>query len=190
LRQDVNRGKGASVRLGMLEARGELVLFTDADLSTPLDELGTLEAAVAAGAHVAIGSRGIDRTMIERRQGLGREVSGRAFNWLVRCLLLDDIRDTQCGFKLRQHCVRPIFTRQRILRFGFDVEILAIARALSSSSQSVPSAGATTRTRGLILAACSRVSRPARAWTATRHYEQPAPAASKRCADVLTGGLP
>lgn len=131
LRQDVNRGKGASVQRGMLAARGELVLFSDADLSTPIEELETLEAAVAAGAHVAIGSRAIDRTLIERRQRLGREVSGRVFNWLVRRVLLGGIRDTQCGFKLfARNCVQPIFTRQRIVRFGFDVEVLAIARAL------------------------------------------------------------
>lgn len=124
----VNRGKGFSVRHGMLEARGRSVLFTDADLSAPIEEAGKLLAALAT-ADVAIGSRALDRSLIEVHQSVFREFAGIVFNQLVRILLRLPFVDTQCGFKafVRERC-RIIFEQQRIERFGFDPEILYLAR--------------------------------------------------------------
>lgn len=124
----INRGKGFSVRRGMLEARGRMVLFTDADLSAPIAEADKLLAALAA-ADVAIGSRALNRRLIERRQSLFREFAGILFNKLVRILLRLPFVDTQCGFKafVRERC-QIIFEQQRIERFGFDPELLYLAR--------------------------------------------------------------
>jgi dolichyl-phosphate beta-glucosyltransferase len=139
LRHEPNRGKGASVRRGMLAARGQQVLFTDADLSTPIEEIERLEAALGAGAQVAIGSRAIDRSTVEKRQSRLRDGLGRVFNLVVRAAVLPGIRDSQCGFKLfTGGVVEPIFSRQRIDGFGFDVEALAIARLLGYSIAEVP----------------------------------------------------
>jgi dolichyl-phosphate beta-glucosyltransferase len=128
LANGVNRGKGFSVRHGMLEARGRVVLFTDADLSAPIEEAGKLLAALAT-ADVAIGSRALDRSLIEVHQSVFREFAGIVFNQLVRILLWLPFVDTQCGFKafVRERC-RIIFEQQRIERFGFDPEILYLAR--------------------------------------------------------------
>lgn len=128
LANGVNRGKGFSVRRGMLEARGRIVLFTDADLSAPIDEAGKLLAALAS-ADVAIGSRALDRGLIELHQSMFREFAGIVFNKLVRILLRLPFVDTQCGFKafVRERC-QIIFEQQRIERFGFDPEILYLAR--------------------------------------------------------------
>lgn len=128
LSNGANRGKGFSVRRGMLEARGRIVLFTDADLSAPIEEAGKLLAALAS-ADVAIGSRALDRGLIELRQSMFREFAGIVFNKLVRILLRLPFVDTQCGFKafVRERC-QIIFEQQRIERFGFDPEILYLAR--------------------------------------------------------------
>ena len=139
LRLDRNRGKGAAVRVGARAARGARVLVTDADLSTPIEELAELESACTAGADIAIGSRAIDRTRIERRQPLLRDWIGRGFNVVVRLVALPGIRDTQCGFKLfRREVVEPVFGRTRIDGFGFDVEVLAVARWLGYTIAEVP----------------------------------------------------
>lgn len=131
LRNERNRGKGASVRRGMLAARGQRVLFSDADLSTPIEELPKLERALDAGAQVAIGSRAVCRTLVERPQHPARDIMGRIFNLVVRVFAIRGIRDTQCGFKLfAGEVVQPIFARQRLERFGFDVEVLVIAQRL------------------------------------------------------------
>jgi glycosyltransferase involved in cell wall biosynthesis len=124
----VNRGKGFSVRHGMLEARGRIVLFTDADLSAPIGEADKLLAALAT-ADVAIGSRALDRSLIELHQSVFREFAGIVFNMLVRILLRLPFVDTQCGFKafVREPC-QIIFEQQQIERFGFDPEILYLAR--------------------------------------------------------------
>jgi glycosyltransferase involved in cell wall biosynthesis len=123
-----NRGKGFSVRHGMREARGRVVLFTDADLSAPIEEADKLLAALAT-ADVAIGSRALDRSLIEIHQSVFREFAGIVFNTLVRILLRLPFVDTQCGFKafVRERC-QIIFQQQRIERFGFDPEILYLAR--------------------------------------------------------------
>ena len=127
-----NRGKGYSVRHGMLEASSEWVLFTDADLSAPIEELDKLlEAVRQGGCDGAIGSRALDRNLIGVRQPRMREYSGRLFNLAVRLGAGLAFHDTQCGFKLfRREAARQIFRRQRLERFGFDVEILYIAKKL------------------------------------------------------------
>ena len=125
-----NRGKGFSVRHGMLEARGEIALFTDADLSTPIEEADKLLAALREnGFDAAIGSRALDRSLIEVHQSAFREWAGTFFNRLVRQITGIELSDTQCGFKaFRRERTRIIFEQQRIERFGFDPEILFLAK--------------------------------------------------------------
>ena len=125
-----NRGKGYSVRHGMLEARGEIALFTDADLSTPIEEADKLLAALREqGYDAAIGSRALDRSLIEVHQSVIREQAGIFFNRLVRWIMGIDFSDTQCGFKaFRRERARIIFEQQRMERFGFDPEILFLAK--------------------------------------------------------------
>ncbi|MBZ5644405.1 MAG: glycosyltransferase family 2 protein [Acidobacteriia bacterium] len=125
-----NRGKGYSVRHGMLEARGEIALFTDADLSTPIAEADKLVAALREQDYdAAIGSRAVDRSLIEIHQSAIREQAGILFNRMVRWIMGIRFSDTQCGFKAfrRERC-RIIFEQQRIERFGFDPEILFLAK--------------------------------------------------------------
>ena len=125
-----NRGKGYSVRHGMLEARGEIALFTDADLSTPIEEADKLLAALRnEGCDGAIGSRAVDRSLIQVHQSLIREQAGIFFNRLVRWITGISFSDTQCGFKaFRRGRARILFEQQRIERFGFDPEILFLAK--------------------------------------------------------------
>ena len=132
LRNPGNRGKGYSVRHGMLEAGGDWILFSDADLSAPIEDLDILlRAADKDGAQVAIGSRAVDRSMVGVRQAFFREMSGRAFNLLMRVVTGLPYRDTQCGFKLyRRDAARAVFSRQKLDGFSFDVEDLMIARQL------------------------------------------------------------
>jgi dolichyl-phosphate beta-glucosyltransferase len=124
-----NRGKGYSVRSGVLKAIGTYVLFTDADLSTPIDELGKLyDIAEGDHADIVIGSRALDRRYIERHQSRFREIGGIVFNRLVRIGLGLKLHDTQCGFKLfHRDRTRSIFEKQTIDGFGFDPEILFLA---------------------------------------------------------------
>ncbi len=124
-----NRGKGYSVGQGILHARGRIALFTDADLSSPIEECERLFDAIQAGNDIAIGSRAIDRTLIAVHQSRFREIAGIIFNRLVRMFTGLSIEDTQCGFKafLLPAC-RIIFEQQRIEGFGFDPEILFLAR--------------------------------------------------------------
>jgi glycosyltransferase involved in cell wall biosynthesis len=134
-----NRGKGFSVRHGMLEARGRYALFTDADLSAPIDEAGKLLAAVQGDYDVAIGSRALNRSLISARQSLFREFAGIVFNAVVRLCLRLPFVDTQCGFKAfkRERC-KIIFEQQRIERFGFDPELLYLARHHGLRSIEIP----------------------------------------------------
>ena len=134
-----NRGKGYAVRTAMLEARGRFVLFTDADLSTPIEDVERLLGALNEGQHVAIGSRALVESKIRVPQSQWRQALGRSFNRLVRWLLMLEIRDTQCGFKcFRAEVARRVFSRQRIDGFGFDVEVLWIARRLGYRVAEVP----------------------------------------------------
>ena len=134
-----NRGKGYSVRHGMTEATGDLLLFTDADLSAPITEAGKLFARLAAGADVAIGSRWLDPALMTQRQPLYRQFFGRVFNLLLRLILGLRFRDTQCGFKaFTRRAAQLIFPRQRIERWGFDPEILFLAAKLGLKVEEVP----------------------------------------------------
>jgi glycosyltransferase involved in cell wall biosynthesis len=124
-----NRGKGFSVRNGMLHARGEICLFTDADLSSPIEEAQKLMAAINQGADVAIGSRWLKSELQTERQPLYRQAFGRIFNMVLRLVLGMRLVDTQCGFKaFRRGAVQRIFPLQKIERWGFDPEILFLAR--------------------------------------------------------------
>jgi glycosyltransferase involved in cell wall biosynthesis len=136
---EVNRGKGFSVRHGMLVARGRYALFTDADLSAPIDEAGKLLAAVEGEYDVAIGSRALNRNLIFVRQSLFREFAGIIFNTVVRLCLRLPFVDTQCGFKAfkRERC-KIIFEQQRIERFGFDPELLYLARHHGLQATEIP----------------------------------------------------
>ena len=125
-----NRGKGFSVRHGMLEARGEIALFTDADLSTPIEEADKLLAAIRDQGHDgAVGSRALDRSLIAIHQAAIREQAGILFNFFVRWIMGIDYSDTQCGFKaFRMDRSRIIFEQQRMEGFGFDPELLFLAK--------------------------------------------------------------
>lgn len=129
LRNPGNRGKGFAVRHGMLEARGEWRLFSDADLSAPIEEIEKLWCAVDRDkALIAIGSRALDRSLIGVHQPGFRETAGKFFNAVMRIAIGLKISDTQCGFKLfRGDVAKELFSRQRLERFGFDVEVLFIA---------------------------------------------------------------
>jgi glycosyltransferase involved in cell wall biosynthesis len=123
-----NRGKGYSVRHGMQEARGEIVLFTDADLSAPIEEVEKLLPAMKTN-DVAIGSRAMDRSQITVHESPFREFAGIIFNKIVRLILWLPFVDTQCGFKaFRREPCKIIFEQQTIERFGFDPELLYLAR--------------------------------------------------------------
>ena len=133
-----NRGKGYSVGHGVSKATGELVLFSDADLSTPLSEFERLERAIE-GQDIAIGSRALPDSRLEKRQPFYREMMGRTFNLFVQALVFPGIRDTQCGFKLfRRAAAQATFGRRKIDGFAFDVEILYIARRLDLQVAEVP----------------------------------------------------
>jgi dolichyl-phosphate beta-glucosyltransferase len=135
-----NRGKGYAVRNGVLHAKGEWILTTDADLSAPIQEVELLIAAAEkAKAVVAIGSRALDRKLVKKHQPLAREISGRAFNIVMRLVTGLPYRDTQCGFKLfRKDAAREIFSRQIEDGFSFDVEDLVIAQSLGLRAIEVP----------------------------------------------------
>ncbi len=129
LRQEQNQGKGAAVKRGALEAHGEIVLFMDADNATPLNQFDRLRPLFAKGFDVVVGSRAVDRSMVRVHQPLYREAMGRFFNILVQLAATPGIQDTQCGFKaFRRKAAQAVFSLQTIERFGFDVEILFIAR--------------------------------------------------------------
>ena len=135
----VNRGKGYSVRRGMLAARGRYLLFSDADLSTPIAEVERLIAALEAGGDVAIGSRALPDSAVRVQQTWWRQAMGRMVNYIVRVVAIPDVRDTQCGFKcFRREAAHRVFTCQRSSRFAFDVELLWIARKLGYRVVEVP----------------------------------------------------
>jgi dolichyl-phosphate beta-glucosyltransferase len=124
-----NRGKGYSVRNGMLNAAGEILLFTDADLSSPIEESVKLFAVIEAGADMAIGSRWLQPELQTHRQSLARQLYGRIFNLLLRIVLGLKFKDTQCGFKVfSRRAAQAVFPLQRIERWGFDPELLFLAR--------------------------------------------------------------
>jgi glycosyltransferase involved in cell wall biosynthesis len=134
-----NRGKGYSVRNGLLQASGDVVMFTDADLSAPIEEANRLLEAISAGSDVVIGSRWMDRKRQTIHQPLYRQFFGRCFNAVTRGVMGLPFKDTQCGFKaFRRDAAQIIFRLQRIERWGFDPEILFIARKLKYKITEVP----------------------------------------------------
>ena len=139
IRYEPNRGKGAAVRRGALEAAGDYVLVTDVDLSTPLSELAGLSSALREGNDLAIGSRGLPSSRIGVHQPFHRELMGKTFNGLLRLLTGLPYRDTQCGFKLfRLEAARILFDVQRIDGFAFDAELCLNARRLGMRVSEVP----------------------------------------------------
>lgn len=124
-----NEGKGNAVKLGVLAAKGERILFTDADNSTPIEEFEALSRAMdASGADVVIGSRYLKESRVKIKQSPFRIFVGRVGNFLIRSFIIDGIKDSQCGFKLFRGAVaRDIFSHTRVKRWGFDIEVLAIA---------------------------------------------------------------
>ena len=140
LRNEQNRGKGYTVRRGVLEAQGTFVAFTDADLSAPIEEVDHLLLALeSSGADAAVGSRALRRELIGVHQPWFRELGGRLFNLLVRLLTGLKLRDTQCGLKLfRRSATRRAFEHQRAEGFGFDPELLFLIESLGSKVVEVP----------------------------------------------------
>lgn len=135
----VNHGKGYAVRRGMLECRGELVLFSDADMSTPVEELEKLLPPLREGFDIAIGSRGLRDSDVRLRQPWYRQSMGKTFNLMVRLLTVGGIRDTQCGFKLfKGEVARNLFRKAFVDGFAFDVEVLFLAVKTGYTIKEVP----------------------------------------------------
>jgi len=137
----VQRGKGYAVRTGMLQARGAVVFYMDADLSVPLEEVEGFLAHLAAHPEdeVLLGSRQHPGSRIERRQGRMRQTMGKTFNGILRTLAVLPYRDTQCGFKaFRREAAREIFARTTVDGFAFDVEVLLLAQGLGYGIRELP----------------------------------------------------
>ncbi|MFA6391515.1 MAG: dolichyl-phosphate beta-glucosyltransferase [Patescibacteria group bacterium] len=137
IKSEKNRGKGFAVKKGMLTAKYEYVLFSDADLSTPIEEIEKFEQ-YAADFDIIIGSRAIKGSNIEIHQSKFKEFLGRVGNRLIQLVLLPGIQDTQCGFKLFNKKSTAIFEKQTIDRWGFDFEILWLARKMGFKIKEVP----------------------------------------------------
>lgn len=134
-----NRGKGYSVRNGMLHARGDVMLFSDADFSAPMEEAPKLFEQIEAGADVAIGSRWIRPELQTQKQSLHRQLFGRVFNLALRLALGLRFKDTQCGFKaFSRHAADTIFPLQKIVRWGFDPELIFLAEKKGLKVVEVP----------------------------------------------------
>jgi len=139
IRLEANRGKGYAVRTGILASSGDIVLFTDADLATPIGELDKFLPRLDEGCDVVIGSRAIPGSDIRVRQARPRQAMGKFFNRLVRLFILEDFRDTQCGFKaFRRPAALNLFSRLETSGFAFDVEILVLAGKLGCKIAEVP----------------------------------------------------
>jgi glycosyltransferase involved in cell wall biosynthesis len=140
LEHSPNRGKGAAVREGLLAAKHSIALFSDADFSTPIDEAPKLINPIAAGeVDVAFGSRALDRSLIGQHQPWRREQGGRVFNLIVRLATGLPFWDTQCGFKAFQlENFRPVLERAKTDGFGFDVELLYLARKAGLRMREIP----------------------------------------------------
>lgn len=139
LENEGNRGKGYSVRNGILHAQGEIVMFTDSDLSAPMEEAERLFAAITGGADIAIGSRWLESGRQTHRQPLYRQFFGRCFNAVTRLVMGLPFVDTQCGFKaFTRSAAQTVFQLQTIERWGFDPEILFIALKRGFTVKEVP----------------------------------------------------
>ena len=136
---ETTMGKGYSIRRGMLESKGDFVLFTDADLSTPISEIEKLFFWLGNGYDAAIGSRGLRESQIEIHQPFIRRSMGKVFNKIMSLIVFTGFKDTQCGFKcFKRYVVETVFTKQKIKGFAFDVEILLIARQQGFRIKEVP----------------------------------------------------
>jgi dolichyl-phosphate beta-glucosyltransferase len=139
IKQPQNLGKGAAVRRGMIESCGDIKLFTDADLSTPIYEMKKVLERINDGIDVFVGSRAVDYSMIKKHQPMYRELMGKTFNLIVQLLVLKGIKDTQCGFKaFTANAANKIFNHAKINGFGFDVELLYLARKFGLNISEVP----------------------------------------------------
>lgn len=140
IRYDKNRGKGYAVRTGLLAAQADIALFSDADLSTPIDEMPKLIDPIVKGEYdVTIGSRALDRSLIGTHQPWRREQGGKVFNLMVKTLTGLPFWDTQCGFKaFNMKKFRPLLDLMRIERFGFDVEFLYVANKYGLKIAEIP----------------------------------------------------
>ncbi|MEP6945665.1 MAG: dolichyl-phosphate beta-glucosyltransferase [Acidobacteriota bacterium] len=140
IRYDQNRGKGFAVKTGLLKAAADIALFSDADLSTPIEELPKLTDPIASGEYdVIMGSRAIDRTLIGTRQPWRREQGGRVMNLIIRKMSGLDFSDTQCGFKaFNMLKFRSLLNLMTIDRFGFDVEFLFVAQYYGLKIAEIP----------------------------------------------------
>jgi len=135
----VNHGKGSSIRQGMLRASGDILLFTDADDSTPIEDADKLIASILGGADIVIGSRWVDRNLQTEPQPLHRRLNGRIYNLLLRSILGLDLTDTQNGFKaFTRKAGKAVFAVQKIPGWGFDAESLFFAKKLGFSVREVP----------------------------------------------------
>jgi len=139
LRNDPNLGKARSVKRGLSESRGSIALFTDADLSTPIEEADRLLAAIENGADIAIGSRQIPGAKLEVRQPWYREMAGRTFGLINRAVLQHGIPDSQCGFKaFTRRAVERVLPHQKLTGWAFDAELMFIARRLGLNIAQIP----------------------------------------------------
>ena len=139
IKNGVNRGKGYSVKNGFLYAKGDYVLFTDADLSTPIEDIEKLLPYFRDGYDITIGSRALKDSDVQIHQPWYRETMGKIFNFLVRILAVRGFKDTQCGFKcFTKQSALDICKRQNMERFSFDVEMLYIAKRLGYRIKEVP----------------------------------------------------
>ena len=132
-------GKGLAVNKGVLASNGDIVLFTDADFSTPIEDIDKLLEKLNSGYDIAIGSRAIDRSLVKQRQNILREYIGRTGNILIQNLVIKGIVDTQCGFKaFKMPACKSLFESERIFDFGFDVELLYLAKKRGLKIAEVP----------------------------------------------------
>lgn len=139
LRNPGNRGKGYSVKQGVLAAQGEVVLLTDADFSTPIHYFDTLRSRLEEGYDIVIGSRSLEDSVVPVRQPWYRQGMGRIFNRLVQAVVMQGFIDTQCGFKcFKRETAGPLFNKMTIDRFSFDVEFLFLAKKRGLKILEVP----------------------------------------------------
>jgi len=138
LQNDTNMGKGFSIRKGVLASSGDLILISDADLSTPVEEAENLLSWIDKGYDIAIGSRGLKESAVIVRQPWYRENMGRIFNLIVRTFVIGGFKDTQCGFKLFKAVAKEVFRKGVINGFSYDIEMLLIAKKMGYSMKEVP----------------------------------------------------
>jgi dolichyl-phosphate beta-glucosyltransferase len=140
LKNNKNLGKGAAIRKGVFSAEGKLVYFTDADLSTPIEEMFKfIDVIEKEGYDIVIGSRGLKESKILVHQPFYRETMGKIFNKIIKILLMKDFNDTQCGAKMfKNEVAKKVFSLSKIDNFAFDVEILYIAKKLGFKIKELP----------------------------------------------------